>query len=498
MTTQWAALENDDGGAAKDLTTGTKTSPTIDEMRQATQALKQGNLDQKLVAVQQFRKWLSLERCPPITEVLSCGVLPEFVQFLEISARPDIQFEAAWCLTNIASGDTEQTSIVIRAGVVPIFIQLMREGTLDVREQATWALGNIAGDCVEARDLVLQAGVLEPLMNIFAEKRVYLDEQQKPGLVRNGVWLLSNLCRSKPEPDYQLIGKTLGAIGMLLETNDIEVLTDACWTLSYWTDATESANKTKVNEVLESGIVVRLANLIMHESALVHTPALRAIGNIVTGEDYQTDMLLRTCPTLLTNLGTLVLQAKRNTKKEALWTISNITAGNTQQIQAVVDNGLFPTIIGVLSHTREFEIKREAAWAVCNAITGGNHSQIEYLVQAGAIPVLVELLDKDDTKLVNCALEATKCLLTMGVKKMRDSFSQTNVYAQSFEQLGGVAKLDNLQYACSNSRLYHQMVDLLNNHFNRDIDPRFGVDDGSTPDTLQFGSVVGEASAFKF
>lgn len=115
---------------------------------------------------------------------------------------------------------------------------------------------------------------------------------------------------------------------------------------------------------------------------------------------------------------------KKGIRKEACWTISNITAGNRcvgnileivrtrcvlltlfrAQIQAVIDANIIPQLVQLLS-TSEFDIKKEAAWAISNATSGGSPEQIRYLVEQGCIKPLCDLLTASDARIVTVALE---------------------------------------------------------------------------------------------
>jgi len=88
----------------------------------------------------------------------------------------------------------------------------------------------------------------------------------------------------------------------------------------------------------------------------VQTPALRCVGNIVTGDESQTQSIINAsalpCLLGLLSNGTAIC-------KEACWTISNITAGTKTQIQAVIDAGIIPHLIPHLANA-EFDVKNES------------------------------------------------------------------------------------------------------------------------------------------
>ena len=64
--------------------------------------------------------------------------------------------------------------------------------------------------------------------------------------------------------------------------------------------------------------------------------------------------------------------------------------------------------------TAEFDIRKEAAWAISNATSGGTDDQIVFLVEQGCIPPLCELLATPDAKIITVALEGLENILKVG------------------------------------------------------------------------------------
>lgn len=432
-------------------------SHLLQELPRMVELIKSPDFDDQLSATVKFRQILSREHNPPINAVIQSGVIPTLVEFMK-SGHPDmLQLEAAWALTNIASGNSDQTRVVVESGAVPLFVELLGSQSIEVKEQAIWALGNVAGDSTSYRDYVLSSGAMGPVLSLF--------DSTKMSLIRTATWTLSNLCRGRsPQPDWSIVHLAIPVLAKLIYSMDTETLIDACWAVSYLSDGTTEA----IQAVIDARIPTRLVELLGHESTLVQTPALRSIGNIVTGNDLQTQVVINAGA--LPALAPLLNSSKETIRKEACWTISNITAGSTEQIQAVIDANLIPPVLRLLVNG-DYKTKKEACWAISNASSGAltKPEQIRYLVNQGCIKPLCDLLAVADAKIIEVTLDSLENILKMGEMDKEARGATVNEYALYIEEAGGMEKICDCQ-SNENEKIYEKAYHIIEKYFSEDYD----------------------------
>nr|CAD2175753.1 unnamed protein product [Meloidogyne enterolobii] len=166
----------------------------------------------RMWAVTQARKLLLSDRNPPIDDLISSGILPILVNCLE-STNSTLQFEAAWALTNIASGTSEQTRAVVRAGAVPHFFKLLDSQNMNVCEQAIWALGNIIGDGPHFKDYCIEMGIVQPLLK-FVAPEIPLN------VLRDVTWVVKFLLPLLATPEVKVQTAALRAVGNIVTGTD--------------------------------------------------------------------------------------------------------------------------------------------------------------------------------------------------------------------------------------------------------------------------------------
>lgn len=420
------------------------------------------NPNKQLAAVQSARKLLSSDRNPPINELINTGMLPTLVECLKIETQPTLQFEAAWALTNIASGTSEQTIAVVNSNAVPLFLNLLRSPHQNVCEQAVWALGNIIGDGPDLRDYVIGLGVIEPLLD-------FINPEIPISFLRNVTWVIVNLCRNKdPPPKIEAVKQILPALSQLIHHSDTYILVDTVWAISYLTD---SGNE-QISLVLSCGILTYLIPLLSHTETKVQTAALRAVGNVVTGTDDQTQSVLNAGA--LNHFRGLLEHPKDKINKEAVWFLSNITAGNQNQVQEVIEAGLIEPVIKHLEHG-EYMTRKEAAWAISNLTVSGSRDQVFNVVSKGALPPFCKLLEVQDPQIIQVVLDGI-----LNILKMSEEF-QDQITAL-IEECGGLDMIE-IHQNHDNEEIYKLAYEIIDSYYGDEDDQ---VDDDGLNDQGEF------------
>lgn len=428
---------------------------SLEDMPELLNAMKSTNEDDHLLAAQGFRKVLSLEHNPPIQELIDVGVLPFLIDWIQKFDFPQLQYESAWAITNIASGTHHHCQVIVEKGCVPLLIQMMNSTNEEVREQAVWALGNIGGDASHCRDIILQNQGLPLLIKC-------LQATTKHTMIKNASWAISNLCRGKPGPLYEMVKDSMPVLAEVVKNqHDGEILSDSLWALSHLSEGSEE----KVDALIATGVVPRVIQLLNHHLYNIQLPAIRVIGNIVTGNETQTQLVL--------NLGgaealsSLLTSSKKNTQKEAVWSISNMCAGSKEQLDRLISADVMPRLVAC-AYSSDKEIKKETVWALSNAAAGGRPDQVVKFVQSGIIQGLCHLFDENDVKIVSVALEGLNRILKCGKEHFMGA-GDISEFANVVEECNGLGKLEKLQQHL-NTQIYEKSRQMIENYFQVEAD----------------------------
>ncbi|KAL9959731.1 hypothetical protein ACROYT_G033083 [Oculina patagonica] len=354
------------------------------------------------------------------------------------------QLEAAWCITNLATGVHEDTMKVLKASAAYLITYLSGQN-VQLQDQCAWALGNFSGDSQECRDILRAQGIIVPMVNLL--------KSPISAVVQSAAFALSNLARGDQIVAEELLQAGIAPVLINLITpgnSSTDVATEVAWVLSYLT------SKPNCVPVFVSGGIIdilvhfldSLAQDTQHNSQAV-TPMLRSLGNIVSGPDEYGTQAMQS-DTLVAAMTSYLQSMHRHIKKESLWVLSNLTAGPTEHIDAFIQAGVLPLVMDLMSST--YDIKKEAAICLCNI----SHHGPEYLknvLDLGAMEAFVNIIKSPDQDVVITGLQ----FIEMALRNFPAS-------KELFEAAEGVACLEALEYNC-NETICRYANELLDTYF---------------------------------
>eukprot|EP01083_Nonionella_stella_P088482 246607_1 len=381
-------------------------------------------------------------------EIIETGVVSRLVELLDSSSyETEIVYEAAWILTNIVAGTTNQTAVVINHGGHKKLLQLMHRTNLNenVIHTSVEALGNIAGDCSEYRDELLSCNILNYLLPLC-------NPMQSAKILRSATWTLSGLCRTHPQPKWQYIVQILKGLSMLLFFEDGEVLCNVCWAYSHLlrdvdlscdviVDNSQSQQviidnyRQKCNverryfaktlkdmekdlklaipsdvvgecyrfyalfsekkvESFDNNVIKQMISLLGYPDRNVQHSAIVAFGNMQRYMMSEQIQAIENEHGLMSKLYGLLESPEKNIRRDCCWVISNIIVTIPQPSHFVIDSNILLKIIFIVQNDAH-DVALEAIWAVANSI----NKYGPYIVEHNIVNSLFAFLHKiNDTK----------------------------------------------------------------------------------------------------
>lgn len=95
--------------------------------------VRNGDLAQKLEGLVRIRKLLSIRKNTPIQQVMDTNVVIDLVNIAK-SKEDVLRVECTWCLTNIATGTNLQVHSLVEKGIIPLYVQLLKENSFNLAE----------------------------------------------------------------------------------------------------------------------------------------------------------------------------------------------------------------------------------------------------------------------------------------------------------------------------------------------------------------------------
>jgi len=386
------------------------TNPQVKEEEEDEDVVKLVNIlksEHQAVQLQGLtviRTLLSHDEHPPIQKVIKAGVLPKLLEFM-LHDDTKFQFESAWALTNICAGKSNFVNCVIDHGGLDIILSLLNHPVEEVVDQCLWALANITGDDLDHRNLVLEKDCIPLILECVNKFK------PSAAILKSATWAISNLARGRPYPPWEKIKVVLPLLNETIHQTQCQAtLSSALWCFSYLSDLS-------IQGVIDGCSVQSIVNHLLSNNLTILAPAMRTLGNLVSGEDDQTEVVVK-CPGFLTRIFELTSHPRKIMRKESLWIISNIAAGSKEHLDLILENPNHLKAIKRSLREDEKDVAGEAAVVLNNLVCGASIQQINKLiVEHNYLDCLDNLLGSSriESKIQTQCFESVIKLLEAGV-----------------------------------------------------------------------------------
>ncbi|ETO20237.1 hypothetical protein RFI_16977 [Reticulomyxa filosa] len=377
-------------------------------------------------------------------------------------------------LGNLATGNEEQQKQLADMGCIEGLVQLLKSTTnTENFNQAVWGLGNMAADSAILRDQIMRSGLLDIILESM--------DKQPAETRREMIYTLGTLCQTKPFPEWTQIAPFLPyLVGLIAQPTDHETVTNTlrCFDCLSTEDDGKNGDEPKtatfssrIDSIIRTGLVPLLFKLVQQYCeqeddnqviSRIHIRiyvrilidlfcimfvcflCIRIIGNIVSGTDEQTQVVINSG--FFDVIDVFLDHPKSNVQKIACWTLSNVIScleGDNKLHLFLQKEQLVKKVIALARQEKAASLRKEACWCLYNAMAGASFQQMKELVDAGFIETMVELLNLRARHLISLSLTALSACFEL-YEEYSCCPDSINPFVEKMEELGGLNLLENI------------------------------------------------------
>jgi hypothetical protein len=329
---------------------------------------------------------------------------------------------------SVAACSVKYTQVLVSEGLLQGLVIALSSTNDDIKDEALVALARTSTQCPMAVDTLADLGLIAALLRVANTVRRMT--------VRHVCWVLASVARGRCLEQILHAGVAL-LLRELSTAEEAETLVDCCYILGQLS----SPGIARVQVLIDIQAVPRLAALADSEIYGVQLAALRALGNISTGNDQQADVLMQ--PAVLGTIIAKICSTRKQIRKEAVWILSNLCAGPLEHIHEILAQGVLPLVMKLIAPD-DLEVSREACWLVTNVVLNGTPEHVQVLLDTPVVFNLCQLLEEAETQLLVAVLTALKALLQDARARFQTD-SGINPVKELIEASGGVSYLEDLQ-----------------------------------------------------
>ena len=376
-----------------------------------------GNYQEITLFLSQFRIKFSKQKSFPFSGPFKVSLLTFLQKSIEFSPHdpPSIEksnliSEALWLISNfVATIEDSNSDKIITPDLIRNILLCLDSKYADIVENSLWALANISACDFICRDEILKSKLFF-VVNKIKSKLPFLEnfEVSKGKAKRNKIlkplaWLLSNIFRGPPFPDFPMIKPYIGTLIELLYESDSEIIN---YMVITWRQIVQNIGEKEISILNNFGLMTKILgvlvqNLYDQNKIYIVQECLKIVGDIIVESTKEQTQIYFDC-----NIVKVLERVLKITDKDSLisgcWILSNLALGCETHLDALMGQEIYQRMIRNLE-SKHATIQNESLHFFSNLVKFSNEKQKRIMIKRGILGNLFNLanvLIQFDKKLI--------------------------------------------------------------------------------------------------